>query len=272
MKNFFIYTAALILLSSCSDVIELDLNNTDSKLVIDAVMERNGELGVTFTRIQLTRSAGFYDEELVFVNDATITITDANGNLTPIPFRADGVYDSNFPFITINDPTENSYTLTVNDNGDLYTATENLELTVPFTEVEQQTISGFGDDITEITAFFTDPEGFGNYYLFEYTDIDNEEVDTRDDEFSDGNRTQTTFFIEEAVPGTVATIRIKGIDQRCFSFYETLLQQAGEGDGGPFATQPAVVRGNIINTTDSARFPFGYFRISEVFEVDYTIE
>jgi hypothetical protein len=253
-------------------VIELDLNNTDSKLVIDAAIELNSELGVTSTRIQLTRSAGFYDEELVFVNDATITITDAAGNLIPIPFRSDGVYDSNFPFVTINGTTENNYTLTIDDNGELYTATEKLHLTVPFTEVEQQTISGFGDDITEITAFFMDPEGFGNYYLFEYSDIDNEQVDTRDDEFSDGNRTQTTFFIEEAVAGTVATIRIKGVDQRCFNFYETLLQQAGEGGGGPFATQPAVVRGNIINTTNIKRFPFGYFRISEVFEVEYTIQ
>ena len=271
MKNLYIYAVTLLLFSSCSDVVQLDLNNSDPRLVIDASIELN-ESGTSSTRVQLTRSAGFYDEEIVFVNDALVSITDADGSLIPIPFVSDGVYSTNFPFIRMNNPTENSYTLTINDNGDIYTATESLEPTVPFTDVEQETISGFGDDLTEVTAFFNDPSGLGNYYLFEYTDIDNEQVDTRDDEFSDGNRTQTTFFIEEAVPGTVATIRIKGIDQRCFNFYETLLQQAGEGGGGPFATQPAVVRGNIINTTDSKRSPFGYFRISEAFEIEYTIQ
>ena len=134
MRRFYIYLIALIVLSSCSDVVELDLNNTDSRLVIDAVMQRN-ESGTTYTRIQLTRSAGFYDEDLVFVNDATITITDSEGTVTPIPFRENGVYDSNFPFIRINNPTNISYTLNINDNGEIYTATELLQQTVPLIEV-----------------------------------------------------------------------------------------------------------------------------------------
>lgn len=271
MRKFYIYMVGLFLISSCSDVIELDLNNSESRLVIDAVMQRN-ESGSTYTRIQLTRSAGFYDEDLVVVNDATITITDSEGTVTPIPFTPDGVYETNFPFIRINNPTDITYTLTIDDNGDIYTATEILQQTVPLTDVEQQTISGFGDDITEITAFFNDPIEEGNFYLFEYLDGENDEVDIGDDEFTNGNRSQTTFFIEELEPGTLATIRIEGINQRCFNFYETLLQQSDGGGGGPFAVQPAVVRGNIINTTNSEKFPFGYFRISEVFELDYTVQ
>ncbi|MEN8816527.1 MAG: DUF4249 domain-containing protein [Nonlabens sp.] len=272
MKKYFIYILGLFLIASCSDVIELDLNNSDPRLVIDAAMERN-EMGTTSTIIKLTRSAGFYDEDLVFVDDATITITDNDtGQIIPINFVADGVYESNFPFIRSTDPTAVSYTLNIDDNGDVYTATEVFQQTVPLIDVEQQTISGFGDDITEITAFFNDPSGQGNFYLFEYNDDENDQVDIGDDEFTDGNRSQTTFFIEELEPGTVANIRIMGINQRCFNFYETLLQQADGGGGGPFAVQPAVVRGNIINTTDAEKFPFGYFRISEVFETEYTIE
>ncbi len=271
MRRFYIHLIALLVLSSCSDVVELDLNNTDSRLVIDAVMQRN-ESGTTYTRIQLTRSAGFYDEDLVFVNDATITITDSEGTVTPIPFRADGIYDSNFPFIRINNPTEVSYTLNINDNGNIYTATEVLQQTVPLIDVEQETISGFGDDITEITAFFNDPPEEGNFYLFEYIDGENDEVDIGDDEFTNGNRSQTTFFLEDLEAGTSTTITIEGINQRCYNFYETLLQQSDGGGGGPFATQPAVVRGNIINTTNADRFPFGYFRISEVYELEYIVQ
>jgi hypothetical protein len=52
----------------------------------------------------------------------------------------------------------------------------------------------------------------------------------------------------------------------------TLLQQGSEEGGGPFETQPATVRGNCINQTNQDNFPFGYFRLSEVDEVIYTIQ
>ena len=108
--------------------------------------------------------------------------------------------------------------------------------------------------------------------MFEYLDGENDEVDIGDDEFTNGNRSQTTFFLEELEAGTPTTITIEGIDQRCYNFYETLLQQSDGGGGGPFATQPAVVRGNIVNIANTDRFPFGYFRISEVFEIEYTVQ
>ena len=58
MKNLYIYAVTLLLFSSCSDVVQLDLNNSDPRLVIDASIELN-ESGTSSTRVQLTRSAGF---------------------------------------------------------------------------------------------------------------------------------------------------------------------------------------------------------------------
>ena len=52
----------------------------------------------------------------------------------------------------------------------------------------------------------------------------------------------------------------------------TLLQQGSEDNNGPFETQPATLRGNCINQTNQENFPFGYFRLSEVDEVIYTIQ
>ena len=51
-----------------------------------------------------------------------------------------------------------------------------------------------------------------------------------------------------------------------------LLQQNSEEGGGPFETTPATVRGNCINETNSNNFPFGFFRLSEVDELIYTVE
>jgi len=52
----------------------------------------------------------------------------------------------------------------------------------------------------------------------------------------------------------------------------TLLQQSSDQSNGPFETQPATVRGNIINETNPDNFPLGYFRISQVSELSYTVQ
>jgi hypothetical protein len=51
-----------------------------------------------------------------------------------------------------------------------------------------------------------------------------------------------------------------------------LLQQGSDQGGGPFETQPATVRGNMINETNSDNFPLGYFRVSEVSTLTYVVE
>lgn len=267
MKKLPYLIIALLFLLSCSDVVELDLNNSDPRLVIDARLELL-EDGTTSSIIKLTRTADFYVEENPSVTDATVFITEDDGTVHNFTTTGNlGIYTNN----TINLQDNNIYTLTIIDQGETYTSSEQLERTSTFTGVEQESFNGFDDEFLQITASFDDPEGLGDFYLFKYDDIDNDQIDIGNDEFIDGNNGDTIFFVENAVPGTVATLRIIGIDQRCYNFYNVLLQQAEDG-GNPFAAQPAVVRGNIINIMDSTRYPFGYFRISEVFEVEYTIE
>jgi hypothetical protein len=250
---------------SCTDVVDLDLNEAAPRLVIDATMELDAD-GVTTSTVALSRTAGFYVEENPLVEDAIVTITDANGQQFTLPHTEDGIYTS-----TALDVLDNvDYTLTVIDQGSTFTSTQQLVRTVPIIDFQQETISGFGDDLVRITAFFNDPEGQGNFYLFEYNDELNEQVDIGSDEFTDGNRSPTIFFLEDFEVGMSAVVEIKGINQRCFNFYETLFQQSD--GGGPFDAQPATVKGNIVNTTNPDEFPFGYFRISEVFTQNYVIQ
>jgi hypothetical protein len=51
-----------------------------------------------------------------------------------------------------------------------------------------------------------------------------------------------------------------------------LVSIAGNNGGGPFQSPPATVRGNIINTTDKANYPLGYFSLSEIDFRSYTIQ
>ena len=51
-----------------------------------------------------------------------------------------------------------------------------------------------------------------------------------------------------------------------------LLSIAGSGNGSPFATPPATLRGNIVNRSNEANYPLGFFSISEIDKLDYIVE
>ncbi|AZQ44819.1 DUF4249 domain-containing protein [Nonlabens ponticola] len=248
---------------SCEDVIDVDLNTAEPRLVIEATINREAD-GETAGSIRLTRTADFFEEINEPVTDAQVRIIDENGNTFEYEHNDLGYYFNDE--LDIEDDVD--YTLEIIDQGQTYRSTEQLIKTVPLFNPEQEEIDGFGE-FTQITAFYDDPEGFGDFYLFRYLDEFNREIDIRDDEFSDGNVTPTSFFIEDLNPQMEILLTIEGIDQRAFTFYETLLQQGADAGGGPFDTQPATVRGNVINETDSSRFPLGYFRISEIYRLNY---
>jgi hypothetical protein len=262
MKRLWMFLP-LLFLFSCEDVIDVDLDDAAPRLVIDARILLN-EDGTTTTQVLLTRSAPFFEEVNPPVNDAQVQIVDGNGITFQLDNQGNGLYTNT----DISAQFDLDYTLQVQDQGDTFTATERLVSTVPLQNVQQEEIDGIGE-FTQITAFFQDPEELGNYYLFQYMDPFNVELDISDDEFINGNLTPTSFFIEELEPGTPIELQITGIDRRAFQFFETLIQQTSDGGGGPFDTQPATVRGNITDVDDPDNFPFGYFRVSQVFELDY---
>lgn len=75
MKKIFTLLVVSICIISCEDVIELDLNNAAPRLVIDAALELQ-EDGFTEATVLLTRSSAFYQEEILFVDDASVIVTD----------------------------------------------------------------------------------------------------------------------------------------------------------------------------------------------------
>ncbi|BAO54085.1 DUF4249 domain-containing protein [Nonlabens marinus] len=264
MKKWISILVLGILCWGCEDVIDVDLNTAAPRLVIDARLELLEDASSQNT-VLLTRSSGFFEEDNPLVTDAQVQVMDGNGVTYPFVYDpANGLYRN--ANLQIQDDLD--YTLTIVDQGQTYEATQQLVRTVPLIDIEQQEIEGFGE-VTEITAFYEDPETPGDNYLFVYEDPNNFEVDLREDEFSNGNRSPQSFFIEELEPNTPITLKIAGIDAQAFRFFETLLQQTDAGGGGPFDTQPATVRGNIVNQENREQFPFGYFRVSQVYQINY---
>lgn len=256
---------------SCEDVINVDLDTEEPRLVIDASI--NWFKGTTGNAqsIKLSLSAPYFADELPPANNAIVTISDENG--TDFQFLEDGnsgIY-LNTNFIPVID---RSYTLLIQYNNETFSAQELLKSVPPFDFIEQNNTGGFTGEDIEIKAYYTDPANEQNFYFFEFiTEVTAfPTLDVYKDEFFNGNQIFGYYSEEDLIAGQEVTIRNYGISARFYNFMFVLLQQNSEEGGGPFETQPATVRGNCINTTNPDNYTLGYFRLSEVDERTYTVE
>ena len=271
MKKFSIILMSLFLFTTCEDVIDVDLNETEPRLVIEASINWFKNTTGNTQSIKLSLTAPFFNDTVLPANGASVQITDANNNtFNFIEENTTGIY-KNTTFIPVINQT---YNLTINYQNEVYTATETLKSVTPIDYIEQINDGGFTGEDIELKVFYTDPAAEENYYFFEFiSDIPVlPTLEVYDDEFTNGNQIFGYYTEEDLAAGDEVTIRNYGISERFYEFMFILLQQGSEDGGGPFETQPATVRGNCINQTNPDNYPFGYFRLSEVDEIIYTVE
>ncbi|TAI49100.1 DUF4249 family protein [Flagellimonas allohymeniacidonis] len=259
----------LTILFGCEDVIQVDFPTSESRLVIDALIGFNQSNGdpIVVGEVRLTLTAPFLREGVPPADNATVEIIDEQtGQSYPLNENEPGVFNTGFPDLQF----DRNYTLIVTYQGETYTASERLSASPTLVGLEQGEDFLFDEEEeTEVLVTFTDIPNERNHYLFSFG-FDNFLV--IDDEFFQDSQLTFSYFYENVDPGDLLTVTVFGIDERFANFMEQALTQSGENGGGPFALPTAMVRGNIINNTNSDNFPFGYFAISE-FDVDFlTVE
>ncbi|TJY36122.1 DUF4249 domain-containing protein [Pontimicrobium aquaticum] len=256
---------------SCEESIDLDLNTSEPKLIIEASINWIKGTSGNEQEIKLSLSAPYYNLETPPANNATVSIFDSSNN--KYMFIEDGL-TGNYKNNGFIPQLDEEYTLIINYDGEIYSASETLKSVVQIDYVEQINDGGFTGEETELKAYYTDPVNIENYYFFEFknnfTAIPTLEV--YKDEFTDGNQIFGFYTEEDLTTGDEVTIRNYGISEAFYEYMFILLQQNSEEGGGPFETTPATVRGNCINETNPSNFPLGYFRLSEVDEITYIVQ
>lgn len=271
MKKFISIVLILISLTSCEDVIDLNLNTSEPRLVIDASINWFKRTSGNEQKIKLTLTAPYFETTVPPANGAQIIVKDSDNNIFNFVEESNsGIYKNNDFIPEIN----KTYTLEIIYKGETYTATETLKSVAPIEYVEQKNDAGFSGNETELKAYYTDPVEEENYYFFEFkSDLAKvPSLEVYKDEFTNGNQIFGFYSEEDLNSGNQVIIRNYGVSKRFYEFMFLLLQQNSPDSGGPFETQPATIRGNIINQTNSDNFPLGYFRLSEVDELIYTVE
>lgn len=270
MKKLIIF-AIFGLLYSCEDVIDVELNESEPRLVIEASINWIKNTDGKEQEIKLSLSSPFFSDGIIPANNANVSIIDELG--TEFIFLEDsssGIYktDSFSPVLG------RTYFLIILYEGEVYRSEEQFIPVVPIDFIEQENDGGFSGEDIEVKAYYTDPAGVENYYFFEFLEESTSipDLEIYEDEFTDGNQIFGFYSSDEIETDDALRIRIHGVSERFYEFMFILLQQGGDDGGGPFETQPATVRGNCINETDPDNFPYGFFRLSEVDEVNYIIE
>ena len=255
----------LLSLVSCEEVVDVELEESAPRLVIEASLLWNQDLQENVQVIRLTTTAPYFQDEIPPAPGATVTIFTETGEEYIFREMADGIFThENIPPLM-----DLEYQLVITYQDDIYVATEEF-IPVPELDFVEQSLGGFAGDELEFKVFYRDPAEMENYYLFRYI---NERISLQiyEDEFTNGNQTYAFFGDEDAEPGDVVGFEIQGISEGFYEYMYILRSQSGTA-GGPFQTQPSIVRGNIVNTTNPDNFPFGYFRLSGTNFLTYEVQ
>lgn len=295
-KTLFIVMASL-LLYSCEEVIEVDLPNSDKRIVVDGIIRVDVSEEFVPVEIKVTRTNGYFDAvlpisdiESIFIqygveNEIGELIDPAYSNLTELEIGS-GIYvpDPNFTsdqrIRTDAIGPGTTFWLFIEYEDRIYASKTGYATSVPITSLEQGTNTLF-DDETEVIISYTDDPDVDNFYVFDFGFAN---FFASEDTFYQGQDFSFSYFYDEELePGEEVTISILGSDLRFYNYMNLILQQT-DGNGGIFDTPVATVRGNVFDVTginnisqldnleQPNNFPLGYFSVSETYSQSLLIE
>lgn len=266
-KNIWLLLILPFLTVSCEDVVSVDTNTAAPRLVVDAsILWFKGYTGESQI-IKLSTSAGFYDEDIPMVSGAIVNVTNSRGNV--FSFMEGPKYEGYYVCNNFVPEFGETYTLTIRSGDNTYTATETI-YPVPDLLYTTQESGGITGNSPIIKAFFKDPGDETNFYMQRF--IRPEKLPQSavfDDEFVNGNETFTVRFYDELPHDEEIEIQLMGISERYYDYMSKIFTTVSETNAGPFETAPAQIRGNIINRANPDDFAYGYFRLSEVSQIQH---
>lgn len=247
-KIFLITISAVLLLTSCSEVIELDLNSSEPQTVIE------GSVGTTdnSTLIKITKSINF-DESNIFpwVENAIVIVNDDIGNSETLVESSPGNYSSS-TFIGVVGRT---YFLNVSAEGKVFTLQSTIPTQVNFDSLVVEEVTnpggggpgGGGESSHRVKVQYTDPNVEKNYYRFiEYHNgVPQSNIFVFDDRLTNGNNVsaELTSLSRNLNTGDTLTIVMQCIDKSVYDYFNSF----GSLFGGPQnASTPANPNTNIV--------------------------
>ena len=244
-----------LVISSCQKVIDINLNSSAPKLVVEGNVNNCPGPYV----IKLSRTTNFFDNNFFQpVNGTTVILADNAGNQEVLNEKTPGIYST----ANLKGTIGRSYTLYFSDQGQNFSATQNMMDTVAIDSMSYHLRILNTKSRYNITCSFTDPASNRNYYgfrVYHNRALTTNVVENRliTDQLSNGGAFHIDFSREDWIKNDTIGIELIAFNKSAYDFYNTLQQTLASGS--PFSAPPANPYTDINN---GALGFFGAFAIT----------
>lgn len=230
ISSGFIIVAALMF-SSCTKIIELDLNTSDPQIVVDAHLSDDPTDKAT---VRLSKTVNFsatntfppLSSAVVFIKNRT------TGEVDTLKETSAGLYRGS----KLVGKVGHTYDLTIQTGGKTITASSTIPRKVSLDSISALKQSFFGNSNISLIPRYVDPKGIGDNYRF-IMSVNGKvlkDIFTFNDELSDGGLNGRPLFggggEDEAIKvGDTVTLEMQGIDAPNYLYFTSM----AEGSGGP---------------------------------------
>lgn len=249
-----IFLLALIMLqwliSGCEKVIDVDLNTAQPNVVI----EGNLSAKTRVAEINLSGTVSFFGPSATNpISGASIYVETESGSR----YLCREVKNGNYKSAVLPLSEGDTYKLTVETQGKLYTATSILNPVVPIDSITYVYMAGFAfiDSGYYVSAYFKDPPLVENYYRLKLYkngnyDNDNENLIVFDDRLINGKPVALKLHGRTFSEGQKATVELISIDKATYMFYKTFRELLNVNPGSAAPSNP---------TSNISNHGLGYF-------------
>lgn len=280
LPKIFSFIAAVILSWSCQEIIDLDLNQAESKIVLEGKITDDGDI----RWVKLSKSLNYYDTgKLPPISNATVTLLDANDNeVERFSYsERDSTYKS-FQNATLEIGQEYKIQIEVDNeileaSGNIFqNATLDSIYYLSTEQLKEQGLPAFGEGYFMFVDGALNNEGI-EYFRLEVT-VNDTLRDGRGD-ISNSILTSEFFgkqFVGLPVPGSfeeedTVMLELYTLDEDVYQYYIEFINLLFN-DGGVFSPPPVNPTTNIVNLTNPENIPLGFVQFGSVIKYELIIE
>ena len=209
--------SVLLGFSSCEKVIDVDLNDTEQKVVIEGSILR----GDTLQRVRITKTQNF-DESTAppTVDNAVVTVIDNLGNAAVFTSVGNGWYElTGYPGVE-----GRTYTLTATVEGTTYSGSSIMPSYQAMDTLYVEFYPFGADTLISLVPAHFDKQVVPNYYQFHVYIICTRDktVYLQNDQFTDGNLTVEPLFVSDLLLEDTVRVDLFCIDKPVYTYFNQL--------------------------------------------------
>lgn len=228
--NISIVLALMVCLTtSCEKVVDINLNDSNPQLVIEATIVSDG----TPCNVRITKTVNFdATNNFPTVDNALVSLNDDAGNTENLQLTSSGLYKSS----VMTGVEGRKYTLSVNVDGKNYIAISTLPIKTNLDSLWVDSLSFFGSTTYTVTPQYKDSFGVKNTYRFKLfvNGMVDKTIFVDDDEFNDGRTVSRPYFGDiEIETGDTLRWQMMCIDKAIYRYFFSLLTVQDGSSGAP---------------------------------------